>query len=87
MKLKYDFVVRSVADKMVAIPVGDATEDFNCMITLNESGAFIFELLKEEISEERLLEAFLNEYDATPEQAKNTIQSVLAKLYKSDILQ
>lgn len=86
MKLKYDFVVRSVADKMVAIPVGDATEDFNCMITLNETGAFIFEHLKEETSKEKLLEAFLNEYDATPEQAENTIDSVLQKLKETDIL-
>ena len=51
MKLKYDFVVREVADKIVAIPIGDATEDFNCMVTLNESGAFNFNLLKQEISE------------------------------------
>ena len=87
MKLKYDFVVREVAEKIVAIPVGDATENFNCMITLNESGAFIFELLKEEITEEGLLQAFLNEYDATEQQAKNTIESVLKKLYEADILQ
>ena len=87
MKLKYDFVVRSVADKMVAIPVGDATEDFNCMITLNETGAFIFELLKEETSKEKLLEAFLNEYDATAEQAESTIDSVLKKLKETGIVE
>lgn len=87
MKLKYDFVVRSVADKMVAIPVGDATEDFNCMITLNETGAFIFELLKEETSKEKLLEAFLNEYDATAEQAESAIDSVLKKLKETGIVE
>ena len=87
MKLKYDFVVREVADKIVAIPIGDATEDFNCMVTLNESGAFIFNLLKQEISEEDLLNAFLGEYDATLEQAKNTIDAFLAKLKEAQILQ
>lgn len=86
MKLKYNFVVREVAGKNVAIPIGDATEDFNCMITLNESGAFIFNLLKEDVSEDELLTAFLNEYDATTEQAKNTINEFLGKLKESNLL-
>ncbi len=87
MKLKYDFVVREVADKTVAIPVGESTENFDCMITLNESGAFIFNLLKEEISEENLLKAFLKEYDATKQQAKDTITAFLNKLKESNLLQ
>ena len=29
MKLKYNFVVNTVADNMVAVPVGDGLENFN----------------------------------------------------------
>lgn len=86
MKLKYDFAVREVAGKTVAIPVGEATENFDCMITLNESGAFIFNLLKQEITEEEILKAFLKEYDATEQQAKGTIDAFLEKLKNSNIL-
>ena len=87
MKLKYDFVVREVAGKMVAIPIGDATEDFNCMITLNDTGSFIFNQLKVEISKDELLDKFLKEYDATKEQAISTIDAFLEKLTEADILQ
>lgn len=86
MKLKYEFVVREVADKTVAIPVGESTENFDCMITLNESGAFIFNLLKQEISKDDLLKAFLKEYDATKEQAEKTISAFLEKLQESNLL-
>lgn len=86
MKLKYNFVVRSVANKMVAIPVGNETEEFDCMITLNESGAFLFNLLKEETTKEGLVSAFLNEYDATKEQAEKTVDEFIQKLRETDIL-
>ena len=86
MKLKYNFVVRSVANKMVAIPVGNETEEFDCMITLNESGAFVFNLLKEETTKEGLVSAFLNEYDTTKEQAEKTVDEFTQKLRETDIL-
>ena len=86
MKLKYDFVIREVADKTVAIPIGDATEDFDCMITLNESGAFIFGLLKQDTSREELISSFLKEYNATKEQATDTVDRFLDNLKKADIL-
>jgi len=86
MRLKYDFVIREVADKTVAIPIGDATEDFDCMITLNESGAFLFNLLKKDISREELISLFLEEYNATKEQAEGTIDGFLDNLKKADIL-
>lgn len=86
MKLKYNFVVREVANKTVAIPVGNSTEEFDCVITLNESGSFLFNLLKEDMSKEQLISAFLNEYDATREQAETTVEKFIEKLRKADIL-
>ena len=67
MKLKYEFVVRNVADKTVAIVVSENANNFNGMLTLNESGAFIFERLREETSIEEIIAEFLKEYDATRE--------------------
>ena len=43
MKIKSDFLLKKVADSYVVVPVGKATVSFNGMITLNETGAFLWE--------------------------------------------
>ena len=46
MKIKEDFVLRKVADSYVVVPVNKLTLDFNGIINLNETGAFLFESSK-----------------------------------------
>ena len=46
MKLKYNFVTNEVADKIVAVAVGDDLSKFNGFIKMNGTGAFIFNMLK-----------------------------------------
>ena len=47
MKLKMEFMLRQVAGYYVVVPVGDACVDFNGMVNLNETGAFLFERLQQ----------------------------------------
>ena len=42
MKIKDGFVTRKIGDKIIAITVGEHTKDFDGMITLNETGHFIW---------------------------------------------
>lgn len=46
MKIKSDYLLRKVADSYVVVPVGKATVDFNGMINLNETGAFLWQQLQ-----------------------------------------
>ena len=87
MKIKYNFVVREVADKMVAIAVEENPESFNGMLTLNDSGAFIFKLLQEGADMNTLVAKFLKEYDATREQAENTITKFVEKLREANLIE
>lgn len=88
MKLRNEFVVRSVADKTVAIAVNGGDDDsFNGMLTLNDSGAFIFERLKEETDMETLVADFLKEYDATREEAEGTITRFVEKLKTAGLIE
>ncbi len=87
MKIKYNFVVREVADKMVAIAIEENTESFNGMLTLNDSGAFIFKLLQEGADMNTLVSKFLKEYDATREQAENTITKFVEKLREANLIE
>lgn len=46
MKIKEDFVLRKVADSYVVVPVNKLTLDFNGIINLNETGAFLLKSSK-----------------------------------------
>ena len=55
MKIKDGFILRKVGIQYVVAATGKASEGFNGMMRLNETGAFAFRLLQEGISEEALV--------------------------------
>ncbi len=87
MRLKYDFVINNVAGETVAVSVGDTAGRFNGYIKLNETGAFIFKALKKETSREDIIKGLLSEYpDATPETVADSVDEILEKLNKAELL-
>lgn len=85
MKLKMDFLIREVAGQSVAIPVGDSV-DLNAMITLNETGVFLWKLMENETDEGVLTAALLAEYDVDEETARKAVQSFVQTLKSHDLL-
>ena len=77
MKTKKGFMLRSVADTHIVVPIGQASVDFNGLITLNETGAFLWEHLAEGCSYDELLNALLSEYDVAEDEARKGIDSFL----------
>ena len=69
MKIKKDFILRKVADSYVVVPVNKLTLDFNGIINLNETGAFLFETVAGGRRQGRPDRKSLDEYDVTPEKA------------------
>ena len=87
MKIKKDFILRKVADSYVVVPVGKMTLDFNGIINLNETGAFLFGLLQKGAEREELLAKMLEEYDVTSEKAAADIDKFLEKVKAADVLE
>lgn len=87
MKIKEDFILRKVADSYVVVPVNILTLDFNGIINLNESGAFLFELLQNGAEREELVNRLLEEYDVTRDRAEADIDSFIKKARDADILE
>lgn len=87
MKIKKDFILRKVADSYVVVPVGKMTLDFNGIINLNETGAFLFGELQKGADREELIEKLLAEYDVTPEKAANDIDIFIQKAKDADVLE
>ena len=55
MKIKNDFILRKVADSYVVVPVNSMTLDFNGIVNLNETGAFLFDILQKGTDKQELL--------------------------------
>ena len=86
MKIKEGFVVRKIANQYMAVPVGARAKELHGMIGLNETAAFLWELLKEERTEEELAKLLYNEYEITEEKALETVKNFSALLAKEGVL-
>lgn len=87
MKIKDDFILRKVADSYVVVPVNSLTLDFNGVINLNETGAFLFELLQKGADREELIEKLLAEYEVEPGRAEKDIDAFIQKVKDADVLE
>ena len=79
MKLKDGFILREIAGDYVVLPAGTDL-DLNMMITLNETGSFLWEKLTHGAQEEDLVNAILAEYDTDRETAAKSVTAFVAKL-------
>ena len=86
MKIKEGFVVRKIANQYMAVPVGARAKELHGMIGLNETAAFLWELLKENRTEEELAELLYNEYEITEEKALETVKNFRKLLAKEGVL-
>lgn len=87
MKIKSDFLLRKVSDTFVVVPVGSAVVDFSGLINLNETGAFLFELLQKGADQQLLVSKLLEEYDVSESIAKRDVEIFINKVKDAGILE
>ena len=68
MKLKDGFMLKKILDDYVVVPVGDNIVDFAVAVSLNETGAFLWQQLSSEKNVNELADALASEYDITSEE-------------------
>ena len=62
MKIKSGFMLRSIAGCKIVVAVGKRTSEFQGIINLNDTGAFLWERLEQGASEDELVNAILEAY-------------------------
>lgn len=87
MKISSDYVIREIAGEYVVVPTGRAAMALNGLITVNETGLFLWKLLQKGASEEELLTDMLSEYDTDEETAAADIHAFVEKLDDKGILE
>lgn len=85
MKIKSGYMVRPVAGSYVVVATGEKTVDFNGIMTLNETGNFLWEKLVDGATKKELVDAMLAEYEVDAETAAADIDRFLTKLEEADL--
>lgn len=86
MRIVPGFIVREIADQIVAIPTGESARVLSGLVALNDSGRFLFELLQVSRTEEELVCAMVETYDVDTDTAYADVTEFLAFLRHSQLL-
>ena len=78
MRLKNDFITQVIDDVQYLVPVGE--EQFSGMLRNNKTAAFIVDLLKEETTEEAVVDAMCAKYDDPPDEIAADVKEILSTL-------
>lgn len=87
MKIKDGFIVNKVGSQHVVVPVGEASMERHCMIRLNDTGAFLWEQLGANTTEDVLVRALPAEYAVDEDTARADVAVFLGKLRDADLLE
>ena len=86
MKLKYSFEIMELDGQEVAVPIGDIVHEFRGVIKLNETAAFMLSLLKDDITEEQIVEVLSKEYGVPNSMIVDDVDKYLNEFRERNLL-
>ena len=86
MKFKYDLDMIDMGDKVIAVPVGEGSNDIQGVFKLNKAGKEIVSLLKTFDSEEAVVRELEKKYDGSTKDIENYVHGFLLKLQELGIV-
>lgn len=87
MKVDKEFILREIAGDYIIIPTGKAVLEFNGLITVNEVGVSIWNMLQNDVTIDDIVKGILDEYDVEESVAKEDIEEFLTVLVDGGILE
>lgn len=86
MKIKDGYILREVAGSYVVMNLGGELA-FNGMITLNETGAFIWKLVDEGFEKKEIAQKITEEYEIDLKTAVSDVEAFIQKMIEADIIE
>ena len=87
MKIKDGYILRSIADSNIVVPIGDRIAEFNGMITLNDISSKIWEHMQEDRTFDELLAYILSIYDVEEKTAKGDLKNLIERMESSGVIE
>lgn len=87
MRISDKFIIREIAGEYVIVPTGSEAFRFQGLITVNEVGAFLWEILQNgDKTLEELVHAVCGEYEADQKETEQDIEEFLEKIRREGML-
>ena len=86
MNVRKQLVKRTIAGDVILVPVGDASLEREGLLTLNETGERMWDLLLQCDTEEALVQHMLEEYEVDEATLRTDVREFLAQLRQLEIL-
>ena len=80
MKLKEGFITHTLQGQHMMVAAGPAAKTFRGIVRSNETAAFLIECLKQETTEQALVDKLCEEYDVSAERAAAGVRKILQQL-------
>jgi len=87
MKIKEGFILRTIADTHIVVPIAERVIEFKGMMTLNEVSAKVWGFLQTDRSYDDILEYILSIFEVDRETAANDLQELLDRMESSGVLE
>ncbi|MBR5773790.1 MAG: PqqD family protein [Clostridia bacterium] len=87
MKIKDGYLIREIAGAYVVVPAGEQVAEFNGLMTLNETAAFIWNVLVAGAEEEDIVAAIVAEYEVDEAIARNDVKKVIELLKSYNVFE
>lgn len=86
MKVKDGFMLREVAGHWVALPLAEHVVEFNGIMSLSESGAMIWRMMEQEVTEDQIVSAIKAEYDADEATIRKDVKEFIEAMKEKGLL-
>lgn len=87
MKIKEGYLIREIAGCNIVVPVGERVIEFKGIMTLNDTGSFIWRCILSDITYDQLLSEILDEYEIDEETARADLDEFLGCARESGVLE
>lgn len=86
MKIKNGFMLRHVAEQWVVVPIGERVVEVSGILTLSETGAFLWKILENGATEDELIDKILAEYSVDEATARKDVLAFIDNVKQKGLL-
>ncbi len=87
MKTSNEFIMREIAGEYVLVPIGKRALTFQGLVTMNEVGALIWEMLEKESDIDQIVSGILDEYEVDEQTAIKDVLDFIGFLKDCQIIE
>jgi hypothetical protein len=81
-----DFVTRRIGNQTLVVPLTSGVGDLNAIYSLNETGAVIWQMLRDRMPLPQIVAAVCRQFEVSAEEAAGDIRDFMADLHHSGLI-